>query len=315
MALTIVEAAKIAANNGEFKKAGVLASFAESSPLLRAMPIVTIPGNSYAYARQAELPTVAFRAVNSGFTPNEGKVEIRTEALKLIGGEVDVDRALVQQMGPDVRSVHEQMKSIALGQTIGEAIVKGAVATDVNGFDGLKVRYGGAHTATVTPTTSTQIISNGGTAGALSLSKLDAAIDAVDKSIGRRYIICNQATRRNITSFLRTSSQISVTRDEYGNQVYSYAGLDILELDQNGNRNASAAFADNGSTDSLYVVALGEGGLHMIQGAGGMSVRDLGEIPTAPVYRTRIDWACALVDEHVRCVARLFNFTNVQAVA
>lgn len=308
MALTIVEAAKIAANNGEFKKAGVLASFAESSPLLRAMPIVTIPGNSYAYARQAELPTVAFRAVNSGFTPNEGKLEIRTEALKLIGGEVDVDRALVQQMGPDVRSVHEQMKSIALGQTIGEAIVKGAVATDVNGFDGLKVRYGGA-----SPTASSQIINNGGSA--LSLKKLDAAIDAVDKSIGRRYIICNQATRRNITSFLRTSSQISVTRDEYGNQVYSYAGLDILELDQNGNRNASAAFGDASSTDSLYVVALGEGGLHMIQGAGGMSVRDLGEIPTAPVYRTRIDWACGLVDEHVRCVARLYSFTDATAVA
>jgi hypothetical protein len=310
VALTIVEAAKIAANNGEFKKAGVLASFAESSPLLRAMPIVTIPGNSYAYARQAELPTVAFRAVNSAFTPNEGKLEIRTEALKLIGGEVDVDRALVQQMGADVRSVHEQMKSIALGQTIGQAIVKGAVATDANGFDGLKVRYGGA-----SPTASSQIIPNGGSASALSLKKLDQAIDAVDKSIGRRYIICNQATRRNITAFLRTSSQIQVTRDEYGNQVYSYAGLDMLELDQNGNRDGSAAFGDSSNTDSLYVVAMGEGGMHMIQGAGGISVRDLGEIPTAPVFRTRIDWACGLVDEHVRCVARLYNFTNVDAVA
>lgn len=310
MALSIIEAAKIAANNGEFKKAGVLASFAESSPLLRAMPIVTIPGNSYAYARQAELPTVAYRALNTGFSPSEGKLEVRTEALKLVGGEVDVDRALVQQMGADVRSVHEQMKSIALGQTIGANIVKGAVATDANGFDGLKVRYGGA-----SPVDSSQIIKNAASAGALSLKSLDATIDAVDKSIGRRYIVCNQATRRNITAFLRSSSQITVTRDDYGNQVYSYAGLDILELDQNGNTQASAAFGDTGSTDSLYVVALGEGGLHMIQGAGGISVRDLGEIPTAPVFRTRIDWACGLVDAHVRCVARLHNFTNVTAVA
>ena len=313
MALSIIEAAKIAANNGEFKKAGVLASFAESSPLLRAMPIVTIPGNSYAYARQAELPTVAYRAVNQGFTPSEGKLEIRTEALKLVGGEVDVDRALVQQMGADVRSVHEQMKSIALGQTIGANIVKGSVAADSNGFDGLKVRYGGGG-ASANPVASSQIIANA-TQGALSLKSLDAAIDAVDKSIGRRYIVCNQATRRNITAFLRTSSQITVTRDDYGNQVYSYAGLDMLELDQNGNTQASAAFGDTGSTDSLYVVALGEGGLHMIQGAGGISVRDLGEIPTAPVFRTRIDWACGLVDAHVRCVARLFNFTNATAVA
>lgn len=314
MALSIIEAAKIAANNGEFKKAGVLASFAESSPLLRAMPIVTIPGNSYAYARQAELPTVAYRAVNQGFTPSEGKLEIRTEALKLVGGEVDVDRALVQQMGADVRSVHEQMKSIALGQTIGANIVKGSVAADSNGFDGLKVRYGGGNSTTI-PVDSSQIIKNAATAGALSLKALDAAIDAVDKSIGRRYIVCNQATRRNITAFLRTSSQITVTRDDYGNQVYSYAGLDMLELDQNGNTQASAAFGDKDSTDSLYVVALGEGGLHMIQGAGGISVRDLGEIQTAPVFRTRIDWACGLVDAHVRCVARLHYFTNTTAVA
>ena len=46
MALTILEAARIAANNGEDKKAGVLMTFAETSPLLAAMPIVNISGNS-----------------------------------------------------------------------------------------------------------------------------------------------------------------------------------------------------------------------------------------------------------------------------
>ena len=56
MALTILEAARIAANNGEDKKAGVLMTFAETSPLLAAMPIVSIQGNSYAYVRESVLP-------------------------------------------------------------------------------------------------------------------------------------------------------------------------------------------------------------------------------------------------------------------
>ena len=61
---------------------------------------------------------------------------------------------------------------------------------------------------------------------------------------------------------------------------------------------------------SVYCIALGESGVHMIEGMGGISVRDLGEIPTAPVYRTRIDWAVGLVDESVRCVSRVYGITE-----
>lgn len=300
MALTILEAAKLAANNGEYKKAGVLSSFAESSPLLRAMPVVTIPGNSYAWVRQADLPTVAFRAVNAAFTPNEGHVETRTEALKLVGGEVDVDRALVQQMGPDVRSVHERMKAIALGQSVGAKIMSASLAVNSLEFDGIRARYGG-----LAPTAAANIISMG---GALSIKKLDEAIDAVDNAAGRRVLVMSQAMRRNITAFLRTSVSIQTTRDEFGRQVYAYNGLDILEIDENGN--TSGATPADTSNVSVYCIALGESGVHLIEGMGGISVRDLGEIPTAPVYRTRIDWAVGLVDESVRCVSRVYGITE-----
>lgn len=305
MALTILEAAKLAANNGEYKKAGVLSSFAESSPLLRAMPVVTIPGNSYAWVRQADLPSVAFRAVNAAFTPSEGHVETRTEALKLVGGEVDVDRALVQQMGPDIRSVHERMKAIALGQSVGAKIMSASLATNPLEFDGIRARYGG-----LAPSATTNVLS---AAGALSIKKLDEAIDAVDNVAGRRVLVMSQAMRRNITAFLRTSVSIQTTRDEFGKQVYTYNGLDILEMDENGN--TSGASPADTTNQSVYCIALGESGVHLIEGMGGISVRDLGEIPTAPVYRTRIDWAVGLVDESVRCVSRVYGITDVVAIA
>ena len=305
MALTILEAAKLAANNGEYKKAGVLSSFAESSPLLRAMPVVTIPGNSYAWGRQADLPSVAFRAVNAAFTPSEGHVETRTEALKLVGGEVDVARALVQPMGPDIRSVHERMKAIALGQSVGAKIMSASLATNPLEFDGIRARYGGQ-----APSAATSVLS---AAGALSIKKLDEAIDAVENVAGRRVLVMSQAMRRNITAFLRTSVSIQTTRDEFGKQVYTYNGLDILEMDENGN--TSGASPADTTNQSVYCIALGESGVHLIEGMGGISVRDLGEIPTAPVYRTRIDWAVGLVDESVRCVSRVYGITDVVAVA
>lgn len=309
MALTILEAAKLAANAGEYRKAGVLTSFAESSPILRRMPIMSIPGNAYSYARQAELPSVAFRAVNGAFTPSEGRVEVRVEPLKLIGGEVDVDRALVTQMGADVRSIHEQMKAVALGQAIGAKIITGSASASPLEFDGLVARYGGASPASVA---STQIIANSGSLAALSMAKLDAAIDAVDATAGQRVIMMTQAMRRGIQVYLRNSSSIQVTRDDWGNQVTTYAGLPILELNENGNTPATQFSGSD--FNSIFVCALGEGGLHMVQDSAGISVRDLGEIPTAPVFRTRVDWACGLVDAHIRCVSRLYNTNDAAAV-
>ena len=46
-----------------------------------------------------------------------------------------------------------------------------------------------------------------------------------------------------------------------------------------------------------------------------LHVRDLGEQDSKPVARTRIEWACNVVDAHPRCVARLYNIANLTAVA
>lgn len=311
MVLTVVEAAKFAANNGEDKKAGVLMTFAQSSQLLSRIPIVNIQGNSYAWTRTAALSTAAFRAVNGSYTADDGKVETYQEPLKLIGGDLDVDKFLVQTNGGEVRTVNEMMKSAALAQKIGAKLITGDTASDAKEFDGLAKRYGGG----VNPSSlslGSQVISNGG--AGLSMKTLDQGIDAVDENIGQKVLIMSQATRRNITAYLRTSgTAIQMTVDQFGNQVMTYAGLPIIIADGNGDT-AGIAFNEPSSTTSVYVVALGPTGVHMIQ-SGGIDVRDLGEINTAPVLRTRVEWYCGLVDEHPRCVCRIGGIGNATAVA
>jgi hypothetical protein len=305
MALTILEAARIAANNGEDKKAGVLMTFAETSPLLAAMPIVSIAGNSYAYVRESVLPGIAFRAVNAGYTESAGATAQLSEPLKLIGGDLDVDKFLVQTNGAQIRSVHERMKATALAQQIGIKLIKGDATNSTLEFNGLEARYGGTGT---TVTTGGQVLSMSG--AALSMKKLDEMIDLVDTGIGQKVLIMTKAMARNILTFLRSSSTaVTMSVNEFGQRVTSYYGMPILIADQNGDQAAIAAGDDGAGEESVYCAALGPSGLHMIQ-SGGIEVRDLGEVHTAPVFRTRVEWYCGLVDEHPRCVARLADVTS-----
>lgn len=310
MALTILEAARIAANNGEDKKAGVLMTFAETSPLLAAMPIISIAGNSYAYVRESVLPGIAFRAVNEAYTESAGATAQISEPLKLIGGDLDVDKFLVQTNGAQVRSIHERMKATALAQQIGIKLVKGDATVNTKEFNGLEARYGGTGTS---PVTGGQVLSQN---GALSMKKLDEMIDLVDSGIGQKVLLMTKAMARNILTFLRSSSTaVTMSVNEFGQRVTSYYGMPILIADQNGDQAAIATADDGGTQESIYCLALGPSGLHMIQ-SGGIEVRDLGEVHTAPVYRTRVEWYCGLVDEHPRCVARLADVeTGSTAVA
>lgn len=308
MSLTIVEAAKIAANNGEDKKAGVIMTFAESSPLLRAMPVIGINGNSYAYVREGVLPAVGFRAVNQAYTESTGQTETRTEVLKLIGGDLDVDRFLVSTNGTNVRTTHERMKATSLAQTIGLKLIKGDTQTDPLEFDGIQTRTGG-----IDPTDTAQTVDMNG--AVLSMKVLDEAVDLVDSSIGQKVLVMSQAMRRNIGTYLRSSgTAVEMSRDQFGQPLMSYNGMPILIADQNGDQAALGFNEGAGTETSIYCCALGPSGLHMIQ-SGGIDVRDLGELDTSPVFRTRVEWYTGLVDEHPRCISRLYGIINGTAVA
>lgn len=302
MALNLVEAAKLAANNGETKKAAVIEIFAAESDLLRVMPMLSIAGNSYAYNVEGTLPGIAFRGINGSFTESTGVINPQTEALKIAGGDLDVDTALIKTMGASVRGYHEAAKARALAREISYTLIEGAAATSPAEFDGLKARV---------PTTGSQAVANNGGSNALSMRKLDETIDLVD---GATHIIMNKAMLRNIKSFLRAgSTAVEMMEDEFGRPLLSYAGLPILVADRNGDR-AALGFGEASSTTSIFVVNLGVNTYHGIQN-GGIEVRDLGELQTAPKFRTRVEWMCGQVIEHPRAVARLHTIANLQAVA
>lgn len=311
MALTLLEAAKAALNNGEVKRAGVIAMFAQQSAWLAAMMFDDIPGNAYAYDREGVLPGVAFRGVNESYTESTGVINPVAETLKIAGGDLDVDKFIVRTMGDQVRAKHEGLKIKALAAEITRCLIKGDSTSQPREFDGLQTRL-----------TGSQVVSNSAASGgaALSLVKLDETIDAVP---GANAILLTKAMRRRFSVAARTSSvagNIQFTQDQFGRRQMTYNDLPLLvPYEENDGTEPIAfneAYTGGGTANgtSLYVVRMGDGFLKGIQN-GAMQVTDLGELNTAPVYRTRVEWYLSICLEHGRAAARLRDIQDAAITA
>lgn len=312
MALTLLEAAKIAANNGEALRSGVIEMYARSSPILGALPFEDIAGNALRYNREDLLPGVGFRGVNEGYTESTGILNPLTEPLLIAGGDLDVDVFITTTMGQNQRSTQEALKVKSLAAYWTWAFIKGDGASDPRQMDGLQVRVG----------TGAQSIPAGTTTlgDALSLAKLDEAIDLVANPT---HIICNKTIRRRLTAASRLATVggfITYEIDQFGRRIEMYAGLPLLVVEEDNAGNLILPFteASNNATPgaaacSLYVVSIGPGMLTGIQ-SGPMQVRDLGEQQAKPAFRTRCEWYAGIAAFHGKCVSRLWSIKDAAVV-
>jgi hypothetical protein len=324
MAVSLLEAATIAAANGQDGPAGVMMTFDRSAPLLRAMPIESIDGNAYAWTREVSTGTNAFRNVNEAYSESTGQSETRSVPLKIIGGDLDIDLALLQTMGSGIKPQKLEAKAADLAQRIAYSMVKGATnaiggaTADPKGFDGLQTQYGGGFGSTAVVDggeNASQIIANAGAADALSMRDLDIAILACERPT---HLILPRKMILNITGYLRNSSSITQAKSEYGEMVTTYNGLTMIPSDPLGTISGlepQAFNENNDSTCSIYVVSMSDTGLHLVQHRSGIQYRPQGELQTKPVDRTRVEWLCNIVAPHPRCVVRLYNIADLVAVA
>jgi len=301
MALTLLEAAKL--NGGDVYKAGVLTKFAETSDILRVLPFEGINGNSLKYNVEETLPGVGFRGVNESFDESTGIINPKVESLTIAGGDLDVDKFIVDTMGQSQRAVQEAMKVKSLALAWTRTFIKGDSEENPREFDGLQKRL-----------TGDALIENDTDGAGLSLAKLDEVIDAVD---GANVILMSKAMRRRLTVAARDSSiggNITYSKDEFGRQIAQYNDLPILIVDKDNNNTDILGFSEVGNTTSIYVLALGEGQVSGLEN-GGMDVRDLGELETKPAFRTRVEWYSGFGVFAPRTAARLSKITDEAVTA
>jgi len=308
MALTLLEAAKL--ETGNIMRQAIIELYAGSSDILTALPFESISGNALKYNRESSLPGVGFRGVNEAYTPSTGVLNPLTEALVIAGGDLDVDKFIIDTMGSNQRGIHEAMKVRALGLAWTAKFIKGNNQTDPREFDGLAIRV-----------TGSQKIQAGTTANgsALSLSKLD---EAIDQTLNPTHLLMSKAMARKFSAAARLQTvggYITWDLGSFGNRVMSYNGLPILTVDLDNAGTAilpftEAATSGTATATSIYIMSMGNDGLIGLQN-GGIDVRDLGELETAPVLRTRVEWYNGLAIFNGRAVTRLWSIADSAIVA
>jgi len=309
MSLTLLEAAKL--HSGDVVRNSVIELYAGSSDVLMNLPFQDITGNALRYNREGALPGVGFRGVNEAYTESTGVLNPITEALVIAGGDLDVDKFIVDTMGVDQRSTQEAMKIRALGLSWTKKFIKGDSTSDPREFDGLQARIAGD-----------QKVVAGATSGgdALSLYKLDAAID---QCLNPTHLLMNKTMRRRLSQAARlytVGGYITYTLDALGRQVTMYNDLPIMTVDLDETQTAILPFTETGSgggtaqTTSIYVLSLGDGMLTGIQN-GMIDARDIGELETKPAYRTRVEWYSGIAIFNGRAAVRLYGITDAAVVA
>ena len=309
-ALTLLQAAAQALGNDEVKRAAIIELFA-TPDLLRVLPFIDIQGGAYVYLQEGQLSGVAFRGINESYTTSTGVINPQTERLRIVGGDLDVDKALIKTHGAGIRSQQERMKVKALSLYIAGKIINGDSESDPRQFDGLRKRITGA-----------QLFPAGNTSGgdALSLAVLDDAIDQVD---GATHLVMSKKMRNLLSQAAKNpnvAGYVVWDKNEYGERVAYYNDLPILvtDYDDTGAQviDFNEANPNGGSAvgTSIYVVKIGDEGVVGLQN-GVMEVDDLGQMNDKPVLRTRIEWLVSMAVMSGRAAARVWGIKKAAVTA
>lgn len=317
MAITLQESAKL---SQDMLAKGVLETFTQTSLILDRLPFMDIEGNAFAYNEEAMLPGVEFRNVNEAYSESTGTVNQKTETLKILGGDADVDRFIQQTRSNlnDQRAEQTVLKTKALSYKFQDAFFNGDTQVDTKGFDGLRKRLVGK-----------QVLEAGGNGLPIVgesnkdihafLDKLDdllAAVPGINGQNGALY--ANAAIIRKIGSALRHVSLDAVLEEDIaGKRAIQWNGIPILEAGQNPDGGQILAQDETQGTQtdttSIYAVKFGSTvGDQAVTGLtnGGVSVMDLGQLQEKPVYRTRIEFYVGLGVFGGKAAARLKGVIN-----
>lgn len=282
MAMTKVEAAKL---TNDMLMRGVIETIVSDSSILQLLPFEDVTGTAITYNRENAAPTVAFYDVGDTWTESTPTFTQVTVALKILGGDADVDNFLQQtyRNPNDLEAEVIALKSKATAYEFSDTFYNGDTGTNPKEFDGLRVLMAGAPGG--------QTLTMGANGAALTIDKMDELIDVV-KPGKPDALMVSKRTRRKLSSLRRASGNLLETDvDMFGRRALFYDGIPLLVDDfilTSETEGASGAVCS-----SIYAVKFGRQGVMGLEN-GGIQVERVGELETKDATRTRVKWYCSL---------------------
>lgn len=302
MPLLQAEAAKLSVDQLE---RGVIEEIITKDELFALLPFMNVNGKSYTYNRENTIASGSFLAVNTDVPESASTFTQVTTTLKILVGDVDIDKFLIATMGDTQDQVAIQLaqKAKGLGMQFKTALVVGDHTVDPNSFDGiLKLVDPG------------QVIVAGANGAALTLGMLDQLKDQVIQ--GPDAFIMRRGTFRAYKALLRaaggTQPPMIMLENFTGTLTPTHDGIPILVSDYIPGNVTQGSSTSN--TCSIIAARFNEvDGLHGIVGGGmaGFNVEAIGTVQSRDAFRYRMKWYVSLVLKGTLSLATLQGITNV----
>ena len=289
MALTKVEAAKL---TNDMLLRGVIETIVMESSVLTLLPFMNVTGTALTYNREKTMPAAQFYDVGDTWQEATPEFTQVTVALKILGGDADVDNFLQQTYADpnDLEAIVIESRAKAVAHLFSDTFFNGDSTANPKAFDGL---------ATLVP--ASQTLEPGPDGGALTLDLMDELIDLVRP--GRPdALLMHKRTRRKLSQLRRTSGNLLETDvDTFGRRALFYDGIpiivdDFIPIDE--------TLGAGSNLSSIYAVKFGPSGVMGIEN-GGIQIEAIGELETKDASRHRIKWYAGLALFSELGVARL----------
>src|SRR5262245_2982393 len=305
---------------------GVLMLFWLESNVMASIPFFTVNRLGISMTRQVRLSLTkpGWATIGEAYGQSTAHLEQVEETVFKLGRDIDIPKGLENLDGQfeDPRVLMTETESKTLTYEFNEASINGpfigaggvALANapagirtrinDVAGEAGLQdslLAPGGA--ATPFGPTATPL-------------NRHAVLDAMNRSMyfldGKRpdSAYCNKTFLLALESAFRREQLFSITRDQYERIVYTFRDCPIYDVGTKADQVTPIitdveAFAAASNCTSIYFAKTGVRTHFHGWEKEPLDVRDLGELQTEPVMRTRVDWSPGLASWHVRSLARV----------
>lgn len=279
MALTKIEAAKL---TNDLLVRGVIDTIVRESEVLTRLPFTEVTGTAITYNRESTLPPVAFVDVGDTWTEATPTWTPVTVALRILGGDADVDDFLQQTYANpnDLEAEVVGSRAKAVAHAYSEAFFHGSTLANAKAFDGLARLVAPGQTLTA-----------GANGGQLTLDLMDELIDRIRPGKPDA-ILLSKRSRRKLSSLRRGAGNLLETDvDTFGRRALFYDGIPLLVDDFI--REDETVGASAPTTSSLFAVRFGTEGVSGLE-HGGIQVEDIGALETRNASRWRIKWYCGL---------------------
>lgn len=324
-AINLADMAKLAVSNNDSLKLGVIQVFRNTSKLMDMLPFETTNELAIKFLRARALPTPAFRKIGNSYSSTKGDIEALEERIYLLGGNIDIDKALERQKGiVDGRAFHEKLQLEAIARMFNHYFINGDPTSDADGITGLFYRTqnvlpasqsvnGGALDCspdTATTTWATDLI-----------AKIEELIDACNEGQCDALLMDRYTKLRCETAF-KKSGLLGTHKDQLGRKFSTYGEGGPLLVPMGYQRDETSISAgtriighvelangtalSGGADTSIYAVKFGKDQLSGAQEYA-MEVTDKGELDDGVTYRTVVDWPVGIYMPNPRAVARLYG--------